>query len=177
MIKSNTPPRLSGHLVQTTPNNETSISFRRWNYAFSIALAILVLSPLFLLFGSCSSPEEEPQQPEETLAHYYIKYEVSFPNVYSQIPPTTSIRYVSENGEVSTSTQALSWDGTFGPFKPGTTVWISANCDMVKNLHTTIPSQARLSVCNGNGPFVLKAEMSKVQAETIYVSYTIQETD
>lgn len=162
-------------MSQTTTDHEILTGSLRKRHALRIAVAILVLSPLLLLFGSCSSPEEEESQlpkPEETTAHYYVKYEVSFP-VYGHTP-TLSIHYISEKGQSYTSIAKSSWDGTFGPFEPGTTVSVTASSDLVNR--STL-SSVRLLVCNGNGPFVLKAEMSKLEAKTVSASYTIQATD
>lgn len=138
-----------------------------------MALAMLFLITNFFMLSSCSSDDDN--QKEENTAHYYVKYEISFPGLGSRYTPNTGISYISENGQTSTSTQTWKWEGTFGPFKAGTTVSVSASCDKINGYNST--SRARISVCNGNSPFVLKAESSASKAYHIGATYTIKETD
>lgn len=114
--------------------------------------------------NSCSSSDGDNLKEEANTAHYYVKYEVSFSGIGSYYTHNVSIGYTSENGYSSVSQHALSWEGIFGPFKPGTTVEVSAFCDRVNGRGN---NSARLSVCNGNGPFVLKAEYSNLGENTV----------
>lgn len=153
--------------------DEASEESHSRNHVLSIALAILFLISNFFILNSCSSSDDDDQKKEDAVAHYYVKYEVSFPRV-SPYEPNVTVGYATEKGYSSASVKSWSWDGTFGPFKAGTTVYLNASCYRV-NGHAT--SSARLSVCNGNGPFVLKAESSQIGASSLSVKYTIQETD
>mgnify|MGYP006886769575 CR=1 FL=1 len=167
-----TPPEMLGKGLQEV-KNETSEKSHCINYVLSIALAILFLITNFFILNSCSSSDDDDQKKEENVAHYYVKYEVSFPSV-SPYEPNVTVGYASEKGHGFVSVKSWSWDGTFGPFKAGTTVYMNASCYRV-NGH--IASSARLSVCNGKGPFVLKAETSQIGASSLSVDYTIQEND
>ena len=167
-----TPPVLWSKGLQIV-KNEASKKPQSKSYACSIALAILFLISNFFILGSCSSDDDN--QKEENAAHYYVKYEVSFPGLGRRYTPNTGISYTSEKGQAGTTTQTWGWEGTFGPFKAGTTVSVSASCDKIDGYNTT--SRARISVCNGNSPFILKAETTSRAARNISVTYTIKETD
>lgn len=164
------------HKGWQTVKNEASHEPHCRKHALSIAFAILFLITNFFILNSCSSSDDDDdnQKKEEDVAHYYVKYEVSFTGLGSPYIHYVSIEYISENGHCSVSQNALSWDGTFGPFKPGTTVEVNAYCDKVLSKGN---NSARLSVCNGNGPFVLKAETSNMGKNSVSAKYTIQETD
>ena len=169
-----TPPILWGKGLQIIKNEASKRSLRR-NHVLSIALAILFLITNFFILNSCSSSDDDDyQKKEEEAAHYYVKYEVVFHGIGSNYIHNVTIGYISEKGHCSVSQHALSWDGTFGPFKPGTTVEVNAFCDRVNSRGN---NSDRLSVCNGNGPFVLKAETSKLGENSVSVKYSIQETD
>lgn len=167
-----TPPILWSKGLQIVKNGASKKPQSK-SYACSIALAILFLISNFFILGSCSSDDDN--QKEENAAHYYVKYEVSFPSLGHLYTPNTGISYTTEKGQGGTSIQSWGWNGTFGPFKAGTTVSVSASCDKINGYKGI--SRARISVCNGNGPFVLKAESSAKTAYHIGASYTIQETD
>lgn len=168
-----TPPILWNKGLQNVKNEASEESHSR-NHVFSIALAILFLISNFFILNSCSSSDDDDQKKEETVAHYYVKYEVSFHGIGNNYIHNVTIGYISEKGHSSVSQHALSWDGTFGPFKAGTTVSVDAFCDRVNSRGN---NSARLFVCNGNGPFVLKAETSKLGENSVSASYTIEEND
>lgn len=168
-----TPPVLWGKGLQNV-DSEASKKSQSRKYVFSIAFAILFLITNFLILNSCSSSDDD-QKKEEALAHYYVKYEISFPGLGSHYTPNTNISYITEKGQGSTSIQSWAWNGTFGPFKAGTTVSVSASCDQINGYKGI--SRARISVCNGNGPFVLKSEITGSKSHHIGTAYTIQETD
>ena len=170
-----TPPTLFGKGLQIL-KNETSKGAHKSKFTLGIAVAILLLFTNFFILNSCSSSsdDDDSQQQEELTAHYYVKYEISFP-VISGYKPNVSLYYISEKGNISSTINSSSWNGTFGPFKAGTKVSIKASCEYGVNGH--VESNARLYVCNGNGPFVLKAESPEVGARNLYVEYTIDEND
>lgn len=170
-----TPPILWGKGLQNVKNEASKESHSR-KHVFSIAFAILFLITNFFILNSCSSDDDDDnnQKKEEDVAHYYVKYEVSYQGIGSNYIHNVSIGYISEKGYSSVSQHALSWEGTFGPFKPGTTVEVNAFCDRVNGRGN---NSARLSVCNGKGPFVLKAESTNLGGNNLSASYTIQETD
>lgn len=173
IIRRFTPPILLGTGLRLVKNEASKKSHSR-NHVLSIAIAILFLISNFFILNSCSSSDGDNLKEEANTAHYYVKYEVSFSGIGSYYTHNVSIGYTSENGYSSVSQHALSWEGIFGPFKPGTTVEVCAFCDRVNGRGN---NSARLSVCNGNGPFVLKAEYSNLGENTVFATYTIQETD
>ena len=165
------PPIFLGTGLRLVKNEASKKSHSR-NHVLSIAIAILFLISNFFILNSCSSSDGDNLKEEANTAHYYVKYEVSFSGIGSYYTHNVSIGYTSENGYSSVSQHALSWEGIFGPFKPGTTVEVSAFCDRVNGRGN---NSARLSVCNGNGPFVLKAEY--LGENSVFATYTIKETD
>ena len=170
-----TPPILWGKGLQDVKNEASKKSHCR-KHVLSIAFAILFLITNFFIFSSCSSSDDDDyQKKEEEVAHYYVKYEVSFPSLGHLYTPNTGISYTTEKGQGGISIQSWGWNGTFGPFKAGTTVSVSASCDKINGYKGI--SRARISICNGNSPFVLKAESTAKTAYHIGAQYTIQETD
>jgi len=92
-----TPPELLGKGLQIV-KNEASKGSQNRNYARSIALAILFFITNFFVLNSCSSSDDDDyQREEENTAHYYVKYEVSFPRV-SPFEPNVTVGYASEKG-------------------------------------------------------------------------------
>lgn len=123
---------------------------------------ILVLSLILVLMGCATNNGNEPDNPYSN-ADYFVKYEASIKSVYSN---TANYTVRTENGsEVFKSGRSFSQ--TFGPFKKGfeaaITVdahdWNQADCE------------ARIYICRGDEPFVLKAHDSGWKG--VYVSYTI----
>ena len=149
----------------------THFSFKQ-QYKHIMKTSILfIISILPFLLLSCSSDEDPNLEPEE--ARYYVKYEVYMP-LGSGFEATTSreIRFVSENGEQTITTSNESWEGTYGPLKKGTELYLSVEAKS-GGIRTNIEYYVRLSVSRDKEPFVLKGEQRKKAVSSLSTSYTI----
>lgn len=128
---------------------------------------------------SCSSDEPEmddsnnpSKQPEEKI-EYYVKYESNMSiNVSGHID--VYVKVMTEKGE-QTIGVPRSWEGVFGPFDEFKTLSISVKAAGYWNQNAT-SCRARISVCRGNQPFILKADKS-FSGTSGALSYTVTKDD
>lgn len=122
-------------------------------------LALFTLPLLFIT--SCSKDDESS-------GSYYVNYEVLHGIKKYNLNKTSlrTIKYKTENGTSSLQTTG-EWEGTFGPFKKGATVWLN-----VQTTGGTITTSARLSVSKDGAPFVVKKESLNTMSTNL--NYTIK---
>lgn len=101
--------------------------------------------------------------------NYYVKYKVFMPLLNSN--SLREITYVTEKGTQSFSTLSREWEGTYGPLKKGTKLFISVVTDGTAIYD--IESYVVLSVSKNKEAFVNKGEERKASATSLYASYTI----
>ena len=129
---------------------------------------LTIIAAIFLLLCSCSKEESnEPLPPAESNV-YYVKYEVKVlvPNHFSQ-----TITYTTESGVRTVSTTSSTWEGTYGPFKKGDLVKLTAKAQA-----STIKSTnyIRIYVSCNNSPFGIKKEASSdYNNPPLSISYTM----
>lgn len=120
-------------------------------------LALVLLTATFVIsFIACGS--DEPKVPEQTEnTYYYIKYEIDMPSKWYNT--VKDITYVSEKGEQSFSTTEKSWEGTYGPLKKGSKVYLKIKSNS-PNEYSYVQSYncARIYVSREKEPFVVKAD-------------------
>ena len=117
--------------------------------------------------------QEDDSQSEE--ARYYVKYEVYMPLGYSPQQPTSRrITFVSENGEQIISTSNAGWEGTYGPFKANTKLYLKVEAES-GGIRTNVEYYVRLSVSYNKEPFTIKGEERGVAVSSLSTSYTIQD--
>lgn len=132
-------------------------------------LLIITLFSLFL-FG-CSSDEDPMQQSEES--RYYVKYEVYMPlGSGFESSTTREISFVTEKGKETITTSNESWEGTYGPLKKNTELYLSVEAKS-GGIRTNVEYYVRLSVSRDKEPFVLKGEQRGKAISSLYTSYTI----
>ena len=139
-------------------------------------LLILSLFISCFLFGCTHNDEplggkdknNPTQQTEDT--RYYVKYEAYMPLGYSYT--SRKITFITEKGEQSFSIAEDQWEGTYGPLKKGTKLYLQVEKERGGN-RTEIVCYARISVCREKEPFVIKAEHREKEASLLYTSYTI----
>lgn len=118
-----------------------------------IALLLSLTIVCGLSFLSCSSGDEPKGK-----ADYYVKYEVYMRT--NHINATKKITVSTDNGVKSykcSDSSSFSWEATYGP----------VSRDFIANLNCTVDNgsyayaseiQARIYICRGQEPFVVKAE-------------------
>lgn len=119
---------------------------------------------------ACGKDNESPLSPGDidygSSDSYYVKYEVERGAQVAYGNHTErNITYTDVNGEKKVTVKDSNWDGTYGPFKKGTTVNLK--------VQTTgkYDSNARISVSKNKEPFVIKAETR--ESLSITLSYRI----
>ena len=132
----------------------------------------LILSSLALM--SCSSDDvpttnENPQTEE---ARYYVKYEAYMPLGFSGQTSSRKITYITEKGEQNISISTASWEGTYGPLKKNTKVYLKVEAES-GGLRTDVEYYVRLSVSREKEPFVIKGEQRQKEASKLNTEYTI----
>lgn len=134
-------------------------------------LLILFISLLSLV--SCSKDDSNsPVEPENSTQNnnvYYVKYEVNMfvPSRFKQV-----INYTTEKGEKTTSTTSSTWEGTYGPFKKGQTVSLTATPTATSSLVST--NYVRIYVSCNNSPFGIKSENTSDKNDGLSTKYTLQ---
>lgn len=135
-----------------------------------IRFLLFALLSTFVLFG-CSSENEDI--PLEDNNEYYVKYEVYMPLGWSdRYPSSRRITFVTEKGEQSISTSESEWEGTYGPMKKGTHLYLKAIAES-GGIRNNVEYYVRLSVSRNNEPFVVKGEQRMESVSSLSVSYTI----
>lgn len=151
-------------------------------------LIIILTTIPFILLSGCSkeddlsnnenstssntSKEEEKDSnttPEKEENIYYVKYEVYMRDL-GDVPTTREITFVSEKGEQTITTANDSWTGTYGPFKKGTILYLTAIGNRIMN---NVESYVILSVSRNNEPFCIKAEKREIGGSTLSINYKI----
>lgn len=134
-------------------------------------LLILFISLLSLV--SCSKDDSnspvEPGNSTQNNNVYYVKYEVNMfvPSRFKQV-----INYTTEKGEKTTSTTSSTWEGTYGPFKKGQTVSLTATPTATSSLVST--NYIRIYVSCNNSPFGIKSENTSDKNDGLSTKYTLQ---
>ena len=134
-------------------------------------LLILFISLLALV--SCSKDDSnspvEPGNSTQNNNVYYVKYEVNMfvPSRFKQV-----INYTTEKGEKTTSTTSSTWEGTYGPFKKGQTVSLTATPTATSSLVST--NYVRIYVSCNNSPFGIKSENTSDKNDGLSTKYTLQ---
>ena len=133
---------------------------------------VLILSSLALI--SCSSGDDptrnENPQTEET--RYYVKYEAYMPLGFSSQITSRKITYTTEKGEQNISTSTANWEGTYGPFKKNTKVYLKVEAES-GGIRTDAEYYVRLYVSREKEPFVIKGEQRLKETSQLYTEYTI----
>ena len=134
---------------------------------------ILFLFAIFLLCA-CSKDEpdcpQNPDNPSSTENVYYVRYEVK---MYVPEPRfKLNVAYTTEVGEKSISLAGSTWEGTYGPFKKGQTVHLSASTSGVSSWLST--NYVRIYVSCNNSPFGIKSEKNEDYNYGLSTSYTFQ---
>lgn len=132
-------------------------------------MKLQLLLPILLLAitSSCSSDNEKTLENELDNTRYYVKYECELNTQHLNIVKTIS--FTTENGNETINTTDMSWEGTYGPLKKGTTVHL--DCQIPSNYQYSRGNFARIYVSREKEPFVIKAEDSG--KHNISLSYTI----
>ena len=134
-------------------------------------LLILFISLLSLV--SCSKDDSnspvEPGNSTQNNNVYYVKYEV---NMF--VPPRFNhvLNYTTKKGEKTTSTTSSTWEGTYGPFKKGQTVSLTATPTATSSLVST--NYVRIYVSCNNSPFGIKSENTSDKNDGLSTKYTLQ---
>lgn len=134
-------------------------------------LLILFISLLSLV--SCSKDDSnspvEPGNSTQNNNVYYVKYEVNMfvPSRFKQV-----INYTTEKGEKTTSTTSSTWEGTYGPFKKGQTVSLTATPTATSSLVST--NYVRIYVSCNNSPFGIKSKNTSDKNDGLSTKYTLQ---
>ena len=135
-----------------------------------IRFLLFALLSTFVLFGCSSENEDIPLEDDN---EYYVKYEVYMPlgGGFAK-DGTKKITFVTEKGEESISTSKSEWEGTYGPVKKGTHLYLKAirESGAIRN---DVEYYARLSVSRNDEPFVVKGEQRLESVSSLSVSYTI----
>lgn len=134
----------------------------------------LVLMLFSLTLISCSSDDDptgnESSQTEET--RYYVKYEAYMPLGFSGVSSSRKITYTTEKGEQTISIPTANWEGTYGPLKKNTKVYLKVEAES-GGIRTDAEYYVRLSVSRGKEPFVIKGEQRLKETSKLYTEYTI----
>lgn len=119
---------------------------------------------LFIMVG-CSK-DDEPTAEDS----YYVKYEWQMSSQHSNIDK--EISFITENGKQTFTTQSYSWEGTYGPLKKGTKVYLNCICKSPSEYsYSQTNNHARIYISRNKEPFVIKAE--KEGKRNITLIYTI----
>ena len=154
-----------------------SITLMNRNNPFGKSIFII----LFTLFTcvSCSSDEpkinqsKEPSTEEpENKIEYYVKYE-SVVNIPISRVTSVDIEVKTEKG-IQKMEVPKAWEGTFGPFNDLTALKIACTSRGYNENATNYT--ARIFICRGNQPFILKAEEHK-KGTQYSLSYTVTKDD
>ncbi|OUO83343.1 hypothetical protein [Bacteroides sp. An269] len=144
-------------------------------------LLLLLFAFSFTMITGCSDDNpvdnnniiEDNSQSEE--ARYYAKYEVYMPlGGFTSQKTSRKITFVSENGEQTISTSNASWEGTYGPFKANTQLYLKAEAES-GGIRNNVEYYVRLSVSYNKEPFTIKGEERGVAVSSLSTSYTIQD--
>ncbi|MDE5566915.1 MAG: hypothetical protein K2J12_00595 [Muribaculaceae bacterium] len=143
---------------------------------------LFLISSALLACISCSKDHsyiidelEPPKQVEnpENRVEYYVKYE-SYVSIPTSKSVTVKVNVLTEKGNQTLSVPR-SWEGTFGPFNELTTLSITGGAGGNWNQNMT-SCRARISICRGNQPFILKEDKS-FGGTSFNVKYTVKEED
>ena len=115
--------------------------------------------------------EENITQPSED-SRYYAKYEVYMPLGYSGQTSSRIISFMSENGGKTIKTSNSSWEGTYGPFKKGSKLYLKVEAE-IGGIRKNVEYYVRLSVSRDKEPFVIKGEQRQIETSSLSTSYTI----
>lgn len=137
------------------------------NKLFALTLFLFSMS-----FVCCSSDDESEQEnvSQEEDVRYYVKYEMEMPSLHINV--TKDISFVSENGSETFNTMDKTWEGTYGPLKKGTKLYLNVvSRSPTEYSYSQTNNHARIYVSRDKEPFVIKAE--DTGKHDISLSYTI----
>lgn len=129
---------------------------------------LVVLATMFIFCGCSKDDDNAPQiNPTPSTNVYYVKYEVKMlvPSNFKM-----SVTYTTEKGQKSISTASSTWEGTYGPFKSGQKVTVSASTAKSTRIST---NYARIYVSTNNSPFSIKSEQNADRNEDISTTYIL----
>ncbi len=96
---------------------------------------------------------------KEEDVRYYVKYKLDMPSLHINVRKT--IRFVTENGVQSFDTMDMQWEGTYGPLKKGTKLFLEcASHSQSEYNYSQTNYHGCIYVCREKEPFVIKAEDS-----------------
>ena len=150
-------------------------------------LLFIMFSTLFLI--GCSTDNDNPlddapptennnskdegnddsQKPAEDV-RYYVKYEVYMPLGYDR-KGLKDISFITEYGEENITTSNAEWEGTYGPFKKGSRLYIKVVAKGA--IRNDSEYYVRLFVSRNEEPFVIKGEQKGEKLSTLSALYTI----
>ena len=79
---------------------------------------------------------------------------------------------MSENGGKTIKTSNSSWEGTYGPFKKGSKLYLKVEAE-IGGIRKNVEYYVRLSVSRDKEPFVIKGEQRQIETSSLSTSYTI----
>ncbi|MBP3512482.1 MAG: hypothetical protein J6K19_10645 [Prevotella sp.] len=133
---------------------------------FVKAIFLLLFS---LTFTGCSSDNEDEIVDEKEDTRYYVKYE-SYMYLSNSRYDSNTITCITDKGTESFVISKAEWEGTFGPLKKGTQLYIEVKSS---SINTNVENYVRLSVCREKEPFVIKGEERKRGTSVLSTEYTI----
>lgn len=135
-------------------------------------IAFLLTTCLLLIACDKEAIDEPTVDKPNATVEYFVKYEIKTKSIYSF--SNIDVNYTSEKGLWSGKV-TRNWEAVIGPFNKPQTIYFSADypTDYVRD-NTTFT--ARISICKGNQPFLLKAEKTSAPCP-LSMSYTVTEQD
>lgn len=127
----------------------------------------------FISIAVCGCSKDEVFNSESNEdSRYYVKYEVYMPLGYYMQETELLISYISESGESHIITSNDEWEGTFGPFKKGSELYLKAEAKS-GGIRTNVEYYIKLSVSKDKEPFVVKGEKRGMEVSSLYTEYKI----
>ena len=122
------------------------------------------------MFCGCSSDDDKtlPHEDEPVQDVFYVKYEVK---MYVPSRFKMNLIFTTDHGRQSLSTPSSTWEATYGPFKKGDAVSITASTQKSSVLSA---NYARIYVSKNNSPFGIKAEENADYNNDLNVGYKMQ---
>jgi len=120
-----------------------------------LVLFSLMLTALVGVLAACSKDDEG------SAGAYYVKYEyqhnVGNSSYYSTTRVATQITYKDTDLERSFNMSGNSWQGTYGPFQRGDTVYMIIRRTLKSGDWSNFSSNATISISKNDEPFSIKA--------------------
>lgn len=134
---------------------------------------LFFMTVISLFLAGCSSDDDNviTPQPEDN-ARYYVKYEAYMPLGWSDKYSSRIITFVTEKGEQSLDIPNSKWEGTYGPLKKGTRLYIKVKA-VSGGIRLDTEYYVRISVSRDKEPFVIKAEQRAMEVNSLSANYVI----